>query len=336
MFSGRRTNLALLTVLGGAFISGLVVQALGTAATRWLLVVHGAIGISVMVLSPWKTRVADRGLGRRNRGRYFSLLLALMAVTVIVTGLLHTTGTVSSIGGFTVLWVHVATALALIPLLVWHFLARKTYPRRVDLARRNLLSLGGVSLAGLAMWFGADRLIRITDLAGKDRRFTGSHETSSFEPAGVPVTSWLDDRVPTTGDAAWRVDIDDAAGARSLTLSELQSLPFQDITADLDCTSGWWSRQVWEGVRLTELIDRGEARSIVAWSATGYARRYSVSQLDQLWLVTTVGGEPLSPGHGFPARIVSPNQRGFWWVKWVVRIETSRVPWWVQLPYPPT
>ncbi|MCA1736884.1 MAG: molybdopterin-dependent oxidoreductase, partial [Actinobacteria bacterium] len=44
----------------------------------------------------------------------------------------------------------------------------------------------------------------------------------------------------------------------------------------------------------------------------------------------------LSPGHGFPARIVSPNQRGFWWVKWVVRIETSRVPWWVQLPYPPT
>jgi DMSO/TMAO reductase YedYZ molybdopterin-dependent catalytic subunit len=49
-----------------------------------------------------------------------------------------------------------------------------------------------------------------------------------------------------------------------------------------------------------------------------------------------MGGEPLSPGHGFPARIVSSDQRGFWWVKWVTAIETSDVPWWLQPPYPLT
>ena len=31
-----------------------------------------------------------------------------------------------------------------------------------------------------------------------------------------------------------------------------------------------------------------------------------MSDLGSMWLVTEVGGKPLSPGHGFPARIVAP------------------------------
>jgi DMSO/TMAO reductase YedYZ molybdopterin-dependent catalytic subunit len=52
--------------------------------------------------------------------------------------------------------------------------------------------------------------------------------------------------------------------------------------------------------------------------------------------VTRLGGEPLSPDHGFPARIVAPARRGFWWVKWVARIELSPIPWWLQSPFPLT
>ena len=44
----------------------------------------------------------------------------------------------------------------------------------------------------------------------------------------------------------------------------------------------------------------------------------------------------LSPGHGFPLRLVAPGRRGFWWVKWVERIETSATPWWWQSPFPLT
>jgi DMSO/TMAO reductase YedYZ molybdopterin-dependent catalytic subunit len=49
-----------------------------------------------------------------------------------------------------------------------------------------------------------------------------------------------------------------------------------------------------------------------------------------------VNGEPLSPGHGYPARIAAPGRRGFWWVKWVTEIELSDAPAWLQLPYPIT
>jgi DMSO/TMAO reductase YedYZ molybdopterin-dependent catalytic subunit len=335
-FSGRRTNLALLLLLGGALVTGLTAQALGSSALGWVAVVHGVIGLAILLVAPWKSLVVRKGLARRNPDRLVSLLFALLTTTVLVTGILHSIGWPDGIGSLTVLWVHVATALLLVPFAIWHVLARKTLPRRQDLTRRNLIRTGGLISAAAVAWFTADRAIALARLPGADRRFTGSHERSSFEPTGLPVTSWLDDRTPDIDATTWSLTVSDAAGGRSFGLAEVGQLPADDVTAALDCTSGWYSNQVWRGVRLDRLVEPGSARSLVAWSATGYARRFPVSDLDSMWLVTEVGGDPLSPGHGFPARIVAPNRRGFWWVKWVVRLETSDLPWWIQSPYPLT
>ena len=51
-------------------------------------------------------------------------------------------------------------------------------------------------------------------------------------------------------------------------------------------------------------------------------------------LATHVGGEPLSRGHGFPARLVAPDKRGFEWVKWVEEIEVNDTSKWLQPPLP--
>jgi hypothetical protein len=330
----------LLALLTSAFATGLTGQAIGTPAWGNVIVIlHGVVGLSVLLLAPWKTRVAQRGLARRNAKRFLSLVLAGLATIVLVTGIVHSTGTVRHIGPFTVLWVHVATALLLIPLIAWHYVARKTSPRPTDLTKRNLLRLGGLtSLAGV-LWFGVDRAIVLTQLPGSNRRFSGSHERSSFVPAGIPVTSWLDDRTPTLESASWSLMIEQGSTSRRMTLAELTSLGLDGIEADLDCTSGWYTRQIWNGVRLDKVLDLDSdesVRSIGVWSATGYARRFPVDDLERLWLVTGVGGEPLSAGHGFPARLIAPDRRGFWWVKWVVKVETSPIPWWIQLPYPAT
>ena len=69
-------------------------------------------------------------------------------------------------------------------------------------------------------------------------------------------------------------------------------------------------------------------------SATGYDRRFGLDEVPGLLLATRAAGAPLSPGHGFPARLVVPGRRGFWWVKWVVRIEADPVPAWWQSPFP--
>jgi DMSO/TMAO reductase YedYZ molybdopterin-dependent catalytic subunit len=51
-------------------------------------------------------------------------------------------------------------------------------------------------------------------------------------------------------------------------------------------------------------------------------------------LATRVAGEQLSAGHGFPLRLVAPGRRGFWWVKWVERVQVDETPWWWQPPFP--
>ena len=82
------------------------------------------------------------GLARRNSKRMLSLLLAGLAIIVLATGIALPSGTVSHIGPFTVLWVHVATALPFVPLIAWHYEARNTTPRPADLSRRNLSGSG--------------------------------------------------------------------------------------------------------------------------------------------------------------------------------------------------
>lgn len=173
---------------------------------------------------------------------------------------------------------------------------------------------------------------RLAGWPGGGRRFTGSHERGSGDPAAMPVTQWLDDTVQELDVAAWSLSV---AGA-SYTLAELRALPQETVDATLDCTSEWYARQSWSGIRLDRLLDPGDARSIEVRSVTGYPVRLPVRDLGRVWLALDVGGRPLSPGHGSPARLVAPGRRGFWWVKWVASIEPSPIPWWLQSPFPLT
>ncbi len=259
------------------------------------------------------------------------VLLTLVVVTV-VTGLAHTTGLVGTIGPLTIMQVHVGAAVIASMLAVDHYRRHPVRPRRVDLDRRTFLRASAVMAGAGAIWVGLEGLIGAGRLPGGDRRFTGSHERGSFDPAAMPTTSWLDDATPRLDPAEWRVVV--AGEARSL--ADLAAYPAETVDAVLDCTGGWHSEQAWTGIRLDRLIDGAGARSILVGSATGYRRRFPVEDLAHLWLATAVGGSPLSPGHGFPARLVAPGSRGFWWVKWVTEIAPSALPWWAQSPFPLT
>jgi len=107
----------------------------------------------------------------------------------------------------------------------------------------------------------------------------------------------------------------------------------------LDCTGGWYAEQEWRGVRLDRLLGpgaagRGGSRCLEVVSVTGYRRRFPLADAGRLLLATHVAGQPLTAGHGAPARLVAPGRRGFWWVKWVDRISVLDEPWWLQPPFP--
>jgi hypothetical protein len=63
--ASRRTNLALLILLGMAFATGLVGYGVGTpAGSRIVAVAHGIAGFGLVVLGPWKRIIISRGWAR--------------------------------------------------------------------------------------------------------------------------------------------------------------------------------------------------------------------------------------------------------------------------------
>jgi hypothetical protein len=313
--AGRTTNATLFVLLAVAFGTGWLAFELSGQPSRAVLVLHAAAGVAIVLLVPWKSLVARRGLRRRRSVRWASLVLAIGIAISIVFGVVHSAGH-PAVGYLTAMDFHVGAALAVIPFLVWHVLARPIKLRATDLSRRNFLRGGllvGAAGLGVALLPSARRA-----------------PTGSFHAAYPVATEWMFDSVPDVDIGSWRL----AVAGKTWTYSELAEYSDR-ISAVLDCTGGWYSEQVWEGVLLERLLPEGTSGSSVnVRSVTGYSRRFAMDDTPRLLLATRLAGSPLDAGHGYPVRLVVPGQRGFAWVKWVAAIEVDGSQWWWQPPFP--
>jgi DMSO/TMAO reductase YedYZ molybdopterin-dependent catalytic subunit len=327
--AGRRVDLVLGLLLLTGVLTGLTANTIGVNWPLDLIQVHAAAALAIVLIAPWKYVVIRRGLHRTRRGRStkaLSIALGVLVLLTISSGLIHSTGRLEFVGPLTLMQIHVGSAVGALLLVVVHVLRHAVRPRRADADRRALLRLallGAGAAAATAAW----------DLGGAtSRRFTGSVPKRRLE-----VTSWFDDAVPRLDPAAWTIRV----GPATLDLAAVLALPHERFAAVLDCTSGWYSSQDWDGVRLSVLLtaagvapDGGARRSVEVRSTTGYARWFGAATVDDVWLVTAVAGRSLPYGHGYPARIVAPGRRGFWWVKWVSSIQPSSRPAWAQSFFP--
>jgi DMSO/TMAO reductase YedYZ molybdopterin-dependent catalytic subunit len=167
--------------------------------------------------------------------------------------------------------------------------------------------------------------------------------------------------VPEIDAATWRLSVGGCvARPLELTFSELTEMPQRTLLATLECAGNgrsflsqkvpgvpWGAGAVahaeWSGVPLRDVLELAgideDAVEIVCQGAdTGtepdhpqrmhFARGLPLKKAlhrDTL-LALRMNGEPLTPSHGYPLRLLVPGWYGVASVKWLTRLEASREP----------
>ena len=333
-------NTLLLALIAVELVSGFFGLVSGSPDEAVFILAHRIAGWGIVAILLWKARNIAFSLKwqRRLPPRTASLVLLAALVATLALGFAWSFVGPMSFWLFSGVSWHIYIGGALIPILVWHALYHtRGFPVRFWVDRRSFLRFAGLAIAGAALWRVSEAAASVGGLSGASRRFTGSYEASSYSGNAFPLTSWFNDNPSPISASEWRLNIGGAvANPISLRYSDIAA--DAERTATIDCTGGWHSTQVWRGVALADLLQAAQptdaAASVTVRSVTGYYRKFSMDEANGYIIATQVGDEILSHGHGFPARLVAHDKRGFEWVKWITDIEVNRTGKWLQPPLP--
>jgi DMSO/TMAO reductase YedYZ molybdopterin-dependent catalytic subunit len=151
--------------------------------------------------------------------------------------------------------------------------------------------------------------------------------------------------VPTISPERWKLQIFGLVERPLVfTWQAFQALPRVKVYADFHCVTRW-SRldNVWEGVAVREVLNRAgvkpEARFVVAhgydsgWTTNLPLRDF---RSEDSLLADRHDGEPLTPDHGGPCRLIVPQLYAWKSAKWLKAIEliaSDRPGYWEQGGY---
>ncbi|WP_212721473.1 molybdopterin-dependent oxidoreductase [Nocardioides dongxiaopingii] len=115
------------------------------------------------------------------------------------------------------------------------------------------------------------------------------------------------------------------------SLADLQGLPQTAFSDTFHCVTGWKVEDVpWSGVRVADLLESaaptGEAVGVRFRSFDGtYTTNMTLEQAraDDVLVVLTMYGEPVTHDHGGPVRIYSGSMYGYKSAKWLSEIEVT-------------
>jgi DMSO/TMAO reductase YedYZ molybdopterin-dependent catalytic subunit len=115
----------------------------------------------------------------------------------------------------------------------------------------------------------------------------------------------------------------------ALSYSDVLAMEPDTRKITLHCVEGWEATILWEGVRLTDLIDLAGAKpevvTVIFSAVDGYTTSLPVDTIrdKQLILAYNANGIALPPEMGYPFIVVAEDKLGYKWARWVSRITLS-------------
>jgi DMSO/TMAO reductase YedYZ molybdopterin-dependent catalytic subunit len=165
---------------------------------------------------------------------------------------------------------------------------------------------------------------------------------AGYDPARLPPGQYLTEKwpvlhagsVPRYDDlTSWSLRVyGDVANEIELDWEQLNDLPRSSNTQDIHCVTRWSRFDTqFDGVHWRELAalvqPNPTARFAIAHAEAGFTSNVPLAYLedDQALLATHADGEPLTPDHGYPLRLVIPGKYFWKSAKWLRAIELSSI-----------
>jgi len=160
---------------------------------------------------------------------------------------------------------------------------------------------------------------------------------AGYDPSRLPPGQYLTEKwpvlhagdVPQTDLATWDLRVFGEVGREvRLSWDELLALPASENVQDIHCVTRWSRFDArFRGVHWRELAKLAEpvasARFVIAHAEQGFTANVPIASLEDenALLVYEADGEPLTPAHGWPLRLVIPGKYFWKSAKWLRGLE---------------
>jgi DMSO/TMAO reductase YedYZ molybdopterin-dependent catalytic subunit len=175
---------------------------------------------------------------------------------------------------------------------------------------------------------------------------------AGYDPARLPPGQYLTDKwpvlhagsVPKTDLATWDFRVlGEVETPITLSWDELRALPSKEIQLDIHCVTRWSRFDArFRGVHWSELAKlvgpKPSGRYVVAHAEQGFTANVPLRALEdeQALIAYEADGEPLTPDHGWPLRLVIPSKY-FWksakWLRGIELVGTDQPGFWERYGY---
>ncbi len=161
----------------------------------------------------------------------------------------------------------------------------------------------------------------IRNYKGKDLSSVNEFRENSIKgPQVVPLDSY---RLKVSGKVAKPL---------SLTYDKVIDRQSFEKVVTLNCVEGWSVDILWEGVRLTDILEQAgadmSAETVIFHCYDGYTTSLPLKAIQDkdLLLAYKMNGLDLPTERGYPFQGVAEDRFGYKWAKWVTEIEVSNDP----------